>query len=247
MKAKTLTVAASLLAALFVIAGALPTAKAQDQPPPDDSARPERGDRSQRGRMRGPGMMVGRMLEELGLSEEQRTQVDGIMQKQMEEMRTFMEERTGRFFDEVAKVLTEEQRVKLEDIRARLEERRSQRGERGERGERGLRGMRGERMVEEAVRVLALSPEDEQIIAPLVRQTVETQGQQRQQVMERRREFQEFVRGGDANQEELATRLAAYRQAVVDAEAQVKARQEELRSLLTVEQEAKLVALGVLE
>ena len=276
MSPRPVFVGASALSAILFFFGGL-AASAQEPgagPPPEPQERRE-GDRDARPRperdrraMGGPmGMMGGRMLagamDQLGLDEEQKKKVQEVADRHAEETSKLFEERMQRFFDEVSKLLTDEQRVRLEDLRARFGEMRRGGTEaregpggaggrpEGRWGNRpgelrgGMRG--GDRLVEEATKALFLTPEDEKIIGPMIRKTLQARNAQMQKVREKRREFEEFARAGGASEKELAARLAEFRKVRDEAESALKAQQEELRSLLTIEQEAKLVALGVLE
>ncbi len=213
--------------------------------------------RGQRGRNRSFGALgdVERLKEELGLSAEQVKQIEdlqGVMREQMQKMREEMREggfdpRAMRDKFRAAReevegkldtILTPEQREKLKGLRERMQRDRRGRG----RGREEL----GRRLREEAVKALALTTEEQAVVLPLLDAVFETRKLLTQEQERRRQELLEKVRSAEQG-EELAKLLEEYRAAREADKAQLTLAQNQLREVLTVEQEAKLVGLNVLD
>jgi periplasmic protein CpxP/Spy len=251
MKLARYVVAASLLFA--------PAALAQDGPAPE--GREER--RERRGGRGGMGLPIERLTEELGLTPEQVTQAEAIG----EEMRTAMREmfqnggmEGGREkiremfeaqFAKIEAILTPEQKEKFTAFREQMNER-MQRfgGERGgpggERGGPGNPGRGRARLREEALAALALSEEEASVVTPLLDATLTARETSRADDDTRRRAFSDKLKE-TTDPEAVNTLLAEFRAAREAGRATVKTSQDQLREVLTVDQEAKLVALGLLE
>lgn len=227
-----------------------------EQPRGDEGEGRRRGQRGGGGRMFGPLGDVDRLKEELGLSDEQVKQIEdlqGVMREQMQKMRDEMREggfdpRTMRDRFRAAReevegkletILTPEQREKMTALRERMQ--REGREGRG-RGREEL----GRRLREEAVKALALSTEEQAVVLPLLDAVFETRRLLTQEQERRRQELLEKVRSAGQG-EELAKLLEEYRAAREADKAQLTLAQNQLREVLTVEQEAKLVGLNVLD
>ena len=85
---------------------------------------------------------------------------------------------------------------------------------------------------------------------PLVQKLLDTRVQVRVDAEKRREEFKAYVRKADgttdAQKAEIAAKLAEYRKAVEEDKKKVKDAEQALREVLTVDNEAKLVGIGVL-
>ncbi len=152
----------------------------------------------------------------------------------------------------VEALLTPEQKTKFADVKAKMQER-MQRGPGGRGGEGGPggRGGRGgpqlkERLREDALKALALSQEEAAVVTPRLDTVLETRDLTQREAQRAREEFMTKVRE-TADQAALQKLLADFRTARESGKSQEKAAMDGLRELLTVEQEAKLVGLGILD
>jgi Spy/CpxP family protein refolding chaperone len=241
----------ALLAFLTFAAPAL----AQDTPPtpPTEEGRRGRGGRGGRG-----GLPIEQLKQELGLTPEQVATAEALS----EEMRTAMREAfssgdmqggreriRGLFeetFTKLEAVLTPEQVEKAKAFRAQMNERMQRGPGAGNPGGRGERGDRRPRLREEALSALALGADEAAVVTPLLdaalqaRETVRTDAEtQRRQLLETLKETTD----ADA----VSKLLEQYRAARSGDRSTIQQAQEQLREVLTLEQEAKLVGLGILE
>ncbi len=254
--------------AVFCALGA--PAFAQDRLEGDGpGARPEEGRRGGRrgGRGMGMGMDTDKLKEQLGLSDEQVEKFDALNEAnraQMMEMREKM--RSGEFdfsnmrelmtkrreeqTKKVNELLTPEQQEKFKKIQ---EERRSQWGQwgRGGREGGGRRGGRnrggrdrGARVKEAALKALALDAEVAAVVTPLLDAVLNSKNADREAQRTRREAFMKKLDGAD--EATVTTLLSEFRAENAKAEEARKKSSEELREVLTLTQEAKLVGLGVL-
>ncbi|MEZ6187021.1 MAG: hypothetical protein R3F62_18680 [Planctomycetota bacterium] len=226
-----------------------------------------RGQRGQRGGGFGRGGMgipVERFKDDLGLTEEQVAQLEALNAQMREEgqklreafqngdregIREMMQGFREKMQENLKGVLTEEQMKKYEELRETMRGQRGQRGQRGERGERGGRGGGPQlkaRLRQQAVEALALSDEEAAVVLPRLDTVLDTrellqreQDTRRQDFLKKARETQD----GDA----LNGLLAEFRSAQEADQEQVKAAMDQLREVLTLEQEVKLVGLNVLD
>ncbi len=257
----------------LVIAAAMPcVAVGQDTPPPPQGEGQERPGRRQRGQG-GPGMgggMLGmpveRLKEELGLTDEQVKQVEGLAAEMREKGQAAREAMRNGDFEgaraqfqalgeqmrtKLDEVLTPEQREKAAAMRQRQE--RFGRGGEGGPGARGERGGRGRgpeqaraRLREQALEALALTEEEKAVVLPLLDATLETRSLMQEEGERRRQAFLEKARAS-TDPEGLTKLLAEFRASREQDKGTVKQAMDQLREVLTVEQEAKLVGLGVLD
>lgn len=231
-------------------------------PPPPGGERGEDGERRERrGGRGGMGLPVDRLKEDLGLTDEQAKQIEAINAEMREKAREAM--RGGNFeamrgmmeetYGKVEALLTPEQKAKFGEFRTRMQERMQRGGGFGGRGEGGPggRGGRGgpqmrERLREDALKSLALSQEEAAVVTPLLDTVLETRELLMREEGERRNQFMEKVRG-TTDQAALAKLLEEYRAKREADKATGKKAMDQLREVLTVEQEAKLVGLGILD
>jgi len=233
--------------------------------PGDDEpgATRERGDGDERRRRRGGRGMrmfelpIERLREPLGLSDEQVSQLQtltaelrekgeglrelfqsGDYEAAREQMRSLREEmRTG-----LGEVLTEEQQEKMRELRRDM----GRRGRGFGRGGRGGREAARDRLREQAVDALALGEEEAAVVLPLLDTVLETRTLLLQEREERRQDFLEKVRK-ETDPDALQALMTDYREAKAADRQATEDAMEQLRQVLTLEQEAKLVGLGVLD
>lgn len=248
-----------------------PAPQGGEQTPPGGG--PGGGDgerRRERGGRGGMGLPVERMTEELGLTPEQVTQLETLNQEMRDKGRTMMREmfqggggdptamrdRMKALFEEsftkLDTFLTPEQKEKVKGLRTELEERMQRGGMRGERGGRGERegfGGRGNarvRLKEEAIKALALTEEEAAVVTPLLDTCLETRELLMTEGETRRQAFLQKARE-TTEPEALGKLLEEFRASREADKGTVKATMDQLREVLTVEQEAKLVGLGILD
>jgi Spy/CpxP family protein refolding chaperone len=253
-----------------------PVASAQDTPPtppaPGGGTAPtppppapggggeQGGERRERRGGRGMGLQVDQLKEELGLTDAQVAEVEKLSTEMREKAREMFQSGQGfegmrgmmeEAFGKVEALLTPEQKTKFADVRAKMQERMQGRmGGRGGEGGPGGRGGRGpqlkERLREDALKVLALSQEEAAVVTPRLDTVLETRDLTQREAQRAREEFMTKVRE-TADQAALQKLLADYRTARESGKSQEKTAMDGLRELLTVEQEAKLVGLGILD
>ncbi len=243
---------------------------------PAPGAEPDRGGDDRGGRDRGRGRDRGGRggfggrrgggfdYDELGVSEEQKAQIEALQEAQRDEMREMFErmreEGGGRdgmreamtqareqSQAAIRELLTDEQRTKYD---AMIEERnnRQQQG-RGGRGRTRDPAEAARRRLEGIKGSLGLDAEEAEVILPLVEKVLLAQAAAREATRKAREELQGYLRSDDANADPAATeaRVTDLRNIRDAANATVREAQGELRELLTMLQEAKLIAEGVLE
>jgi hypothetical protein len=105
---------------------------------------------------------------------------------------------------------------------------------------------RKRQLLSDAEKALILTPEEKSAIMPLVEKVIDTRSTARDEGDKKREEFLTFVKKG-GTPEELKAKLDEYRKARDSEHDKVVASQKALREVLTIEQEAKLVGLGILE
>lgn len=247
-----------------------PLAFAQEGTPEGEKPTPQadgqeegNGEGRRRGRRgmgrRGMQLPVERFKDELGLTEEQVAQLEALnaeMQEQgqklremfqngdMEGARELMQGLRSKMQDGLKSFLTEEQQEKARELMQRGRERFG----RGARGQRGGRGgpQNKARLREEAVKALALSEEEAAVVLPRLDTVLDTRELLQREQQTRRQDFLKKARetsDGDA----LNALLAEFRAAREADKDQVKASMDQLREVLTLEQEVKLVGLNVLD
>lgn len=246
--------ALALIGSLLFVSPAV----AQDPTPPGPGGQ-EEGGRRRAFAGRGPGLPIEQLTDQLGLTPEQVAEAQKIAEEMRAKMREAFEsgdrqgmrERMRAMFEEsfarLEETLTPEQKDKFKAFREQMEQRRVQFGRgRGEGGEGRGRERGRERLREEALSALDLQGEDAAVITPLLDAVLQGRDVGRADAETRRRELQQKV-AETTDPEAIGKLLAEFRAAREAARAAALQSQEQLREVLTVEQEAKLVALGVLE
>ncbi len=252
-----------------------PAPQPRDDDEPQDT--PRRGFGGGGGPFGGMQRALDGLKDELGLDDEQMQKLadkgDGYRQEMMEAfgrmreegfpdretIQKQMEEFRGRVNEDIRGVLTDEQKAKFDKL---LEENGGQMPFGGGRGfgdgngtrERGGEGRnrnrrRGPSKEDRLKRIrdaLILSEEEAEVIMPIIEKIIDAQIALQRTVPEQRRELEGFLKSG-ADEEAITARLADFRNARKAARDTLEGAQGELLELLTLEQEAKCVALGVLD
>lgn len=247
--------------------GAKPEKK-DEAPKSDDPEQPRRGGPARGGAMRQwGGLPVDQLKEKLGLSADQVKQLETMndemresFRKEMQElgkdgnfdwnkMREIMPKRMEAMRDKVKTILTDEQKPKFEEW-AKDAEQRMRRGPGGPNMGRDPESMK-KRLLEQAEKELALAPEEKSAVVPLIQKVLDARAEARTNGDKRKEEFTQFVKkvGGadEAQKAELQKKLEEFRKARETDQNHVKDAQAALREVLTIENEAKLVALGILD
>jgi Spy/CpxP family protein refolding chaperone len=240
------------LGALAVALSFAPAAQAQAENPESDGVRPEQNDRRQ-GRRRGGGgrrgMDPARMQEELGLSDEQVAQMQQMREEMRAEMRAMRESGEG-FNREAMQAMREKMQGKMQEILTpeQLEKYQSMRGRRDRGGrDRGGRDRKPKRDLKaEALTALALEGDAKVVVEPMIEAVVAARKAQGEAVRSARDTLKQAIEG-QTDEGAITTAVAEFRKARDEARAKTEEAQGDLRELLTVEQEAKLVALGLLD
>jgi Spy/CpxP family protein refolding chaperone len=251
--------------------GAKPEAKPEEKKK-DDGQKPDqgggdqggnRGDRGGRGGgpggggggRRGFGMIpVDRLKELLDLTPEQVQKLEDIQEevrtrfREMRDsggdMRSMMQEMQTKIRDKIRGILTDAQKPKFDEFVKQQDERMRNGGGPGGFG-RDPAQMK-KRLMDDAEKALMLSADEKAAVLPLIEKAVDARTQTRTDGDKRREEFLTFVKK-TSTPEEVKAKLEEYRKARESDQEKVKTAQKALRDVLTIEQEAKLVALGILD
>lgn len=218
---------------------------------------------------RGMGMDVDQLRERLKLTEEQLTQIQGVIgeigQQMMEKMRE-VREQGGMDFDKmreamegvrkdartrIGKLLTPEQMPEFEKLSKEMDEQLERWTGRRAEGERRLEaGPRRPqtpeeltaRRTDEAMTALALEGEEAAVIRPLIEKLVSYQVTAGRAL----RELRESI-GKLEDEAAIRGRMEEYRKGVDEYRTKVELLTNGLRELVTVQQEAKLFALRIFD
>jgi Spy/CpxP family protein refolding chaperone len=210
------------------------------------------------------GLDTEKLKEQLGLSDEQVEKMNALNEANRAEMSEMREKmRSGEFdFSNMRELMTERREAQTKKINELLtpeqqekfkkaqEERRSRWGQRGrggrDGGSRGRRGGRdrGARVKENALKALGLDDEVAAVVTPLLDAVLKGRETDRDAQRTRREAFMKKLEGAD--EATVTTLLTEYRAENSKAEEARKKTAEDLREVLTLTQEAKLVGLGVL-
>ncbi len=214
--------------------------------------------------------MVKILKEELELTEEQTTKIttaieDGLrdgfrqMMKHMgeeepdqEALRREGEEIRKNILDKIRGNLDDDQKKEFEVLIKEFDTR-AGRFERGRNQPGGDAAMwldgeiaTKERLLLKAENVLLLSEDEKKVVLPKVDAVITAREKMREAKKEQRRNLSQAVRA-KAKEDEVRERLHALRNSQADLEKVLAGREEELRELLTLDQEARLVAIGILD
>jgi Spy/CpxP family protein refolding chaperone len=216
------------------------------------------------GGRRGGGMMniTEQLKTALDLTDDQVKKVQAIeddMRAKMREMfqggdRSQMQEQMTAAMEkvktDVKAILTKEQEPKFDEWVKGMEERRNQFG-RGGPGGGGDPKAREKRQYDEAEKALTLSPEEKSAVMPLVKKLIEARSEARQAADKNRQDLVALLKAKpgttDAEKTEITAKLAEFRKAREADTAKVKAAADAIKEVLTVENECKLVSIGILD
>jgi hypothetical protein len=184
------------------------------------------------------------------------------MREKFDAMRKKMQEQIGA-------VLTPEQKTKFDAMEKERDERFQGRGPGGPGGPGGgpggpgRRGPSSEELLARAEKALNLSADEKSVVLPLVKNVIDAKSAARQQNQRRRQELGKFLGEPthaadapagkeatgttDAHRDEIVQRLKDVRKAAAADQAKVKEAEGALRDVLTAENEARLVALEILD
>lgn len=179
-------------------------------------------------------------------------------------MRQKMQESRDKIRADVRAILTPDQQTKFDDLVKQMDAQRGQRGQRGQNGQNGDQGgdqgpgrggrdpaARAKRLLDEAEKALSLSPDEKAAVLPLVKKLIDARSELRTADEKRRTEVKDFLKDHPSSSESDMTAIAAklkdVRKAHDTANDAVKAAEKELREVLSVDNEAKLMSIGVLD
>lgn len=264
---RTCSIAFALAVAAFTFAPPAFAQEGGDAPeakPGEADKDQERAERRQRrggGFMRRMGIQVDELKEPLGLSDEQASQLEAMNQDMQKQMQEFMERMRSGEMPDRSKIRETMQKGR-EDMQAKLKailtpeqftkytELRQKRMAEGRRRWGGMNGRAREdltkRLRKQAIDVLALDEEAAALVLPLLDTVLETQKLLVEETKRRRDEFRKKVRES-SDPDELTSLLKEFRSAAEEDKKQVAAAQDKLRELLTLQQEAQLVGLQILD
>jgi hypothetical protein len=263
----------SAFASLLVLSllSAAPTVRAQDdggeKPEKKDEQPPEKKpDANQRrNRFQAFRYPIERLKEQLKLSDEQYKKVEEFadelgarfrkdVQEQgdnfdLSKMREMMPRYMHDMQEKVRSILTDDQKPKYEEM-VKEEEKRMKEGPRDARFGRDPEQIK-KRLMEQAEKELALSANEKQAVLPLIQKVLDARAEARTNYDKRKEEFTDFSKKAtgqdEAGKAAIQKRLEEFRKArEVDLD-KIKDAEAALRDVLTIENEAKLVALGILD
>ncbi|MBI3722997.1 hypothetical protein HY251_03440 [bacterium] len=263
---------AGLIFSFIAILGFAPAAFAQEEPKPGEEKKSEEkkpedgGGRRGWGGMRGQwGLPTDTLKEKLALTEDQMKKLEAINQEMLDGAKKAMDEARkdpnfdwskmrenytkgrDKVRDQIRAILTDEQKPKFEEL-VKQEDARMQGGGGGWR--RSPEDQK-KRLHDRAEKELALTSEEKAAVMPLVDKVLDVRTDARVNDEKRKEEFTNFVKkapaGTESEKAEIASKLAEFRKAREEDKKKVKDAQAALREVLTVENEARLMAIGVLD
>lgn len=246
------------LAVAVALACVAPTmARAQDQ-----GGGPG-GGRGGRGRNRPS--MADQLKDAIGLTDDQVAKVQGFedamraeMQKARDDnqggdwsaMRDKMQAMRTKVQDQIRGILTDEQKPKFEDWVKKQDERRRNWGGPGGPGGMRMHGPSDKELLDRAEKELTLSPDEKAAVLPLVKKVLDARTEARKAHDARIEDLKKFLKDvpgtTDSQREEIAAKVKELRKARDEDDARIKAAQSALSEVLTPENEAKLIAMGIL-
>ncbi len=235
--------------------------KKDEQPPakkPDDNPR--------RNRLQAFRYPIERLKEQLKLSDEQYKKIEGFadelgvgFRKEVQEqgdnfdfskMREMMPRYMHEMQDKVRSVLTDDQKPKYEEM-VKEEEKRMKEGPRGPNGFGRDPEQLKKRLMEQAEKELGLTDSEKQAVLPLIQKVLDARAEARTSYEKRKEEFTDFSKKAtgqdDAGKAAIQKRLDEFRRAREADLEKIKDAESALREVLTIGNEAKLVALGILD
>jgi hypothetical protein len=264
----------AFLLVVACLAAPLPT-HAQDNPgnPGDGGAKPTQPEakpdspenrRPQGGARQWGGLPIDALKERLGLSDDQVKKLQAINDESREEFRKAMQElekdgtidwsKTREVMskhmaatnEKVRGLLTDDQKPKFDQWVKEAEQRMRQ----GPRMARDPEAMK-KRLMEQAEKELTLTADEKTAVLPLVRAVLDARADARTNGDKRKEEFTQFVKtatGSDAEaRADVQKKLDEFRKARDADQERIRQAEGALREVLTLDNEAKLVALGILD
>ncbi|MDF1661062.1 MAG: hypothetical protein P1V97_04790 [Planctomycetota bacterium] len=246
------------IAALLFFGG---TAIAQDgEPkmpdmPKDDSAlpkTPKKGKKGKKGKKNGKrGRLDPRtLMKDLNLTDEQKAPFAAAAKEMREKIRAMREaggtpdrrkvaEARREFMKKLQGFLSEDQQAKLKGM--------GQGRKKGQkRGQQGRQmGQNPEELMQKVKEILVLAPTDEAKVMPLIEKIASERKALIQMNAKNRAALLVFLKEGSTS-EETEAKVAEFRKARDEKEKAIKTAQDELSKAVDKEQQAKLVALGIL-
>lgn len=217
------------------------------------------GGRGGRGGRGGFGGVSDQLKDTLDLSDEQVAKVKAIEEEQRTEMQkardagerpNFMEA-MKKTQEKIKGILTDTQKPKFEEWTKKMEERfNGMGGGRGGPGGGRDRGDRDKELADRAEKELTLTADEKAAVMPLVKKVLETRAESRKAGDTRREELKKFLKDvpgtTDAQRDEIATKIKDIKKAKEGEDTKIKEAENALREVLTPENEAKLMAMGIL-
>jgi len=256
-----------LVAGLLVAAPARLQAQ-EEQPPKTDEKKPDekKPDEKKPNRFQDWQYPIERLKNQLKLSDEQYKKLEGFRDEEsgrfrqevrdlqknealdLSKMRDLFPKYLTEIQDKVRSVLDDDQKAKYEEI-VKEETKRMKEGPRNglTRDPEALK----KRLMDQAEKELALNPAEKTAVLPLIQKVLDARAEARTSGDKRKEDFTNFVRkavGQDETQKaDMQKRLEEYRRAREADQEKIKEAEAALRDVLTIENEAKLVALGILD
>lgn len=255
MKLHTLIPTLSIAALLFFGGTAIAQEGEPKMPdmPKDDSALPKAPKKGKKGKKGKNGKKKGRLdprqlMKDLNLTDEQKGPFAAAAKEMREKIRASREggspnrqkamEARKEFNKKLEGILNEEQRAKLKGM--------FQGGRKKGRGQQGRQmGQNSEDLMQKVKEILVLAPADEAKVMPLIEKISSERKALIQMNAKNRAALLVFLKEG-STAEETEAKVAEFRKARDEKEKAIKTAQDELTKALDKEQQAKLVALGIL-
>jgi hypothetical protein len=235
-----------------------PAPKMEPERPKDDSAMPQapkkkKGKKGKKGKNNKGRMDPRKLAQNLGLNDEQKGEYTKAAKQMRDKLRALREGGTPdrrrvaalrkEFMEKISGFLTPEQKEKLQGMR-------QQQGKAGKGKRRGGQGAgnsgpSAEQILDQAKEILVLGPTEEPMVMPLIETIINSQKELLANTGKKRMALLAFLReGGTA--EETEAKVAEFRESRDKLEKAIETARKELTAMLDKEQQAKLVALGVL-
>ncbi len=225
--------------------------------------RPGREEGERPGRRGDPLEMVKLVAKELGLTEQQQEAIKELAKESRNQMMKILEEaRNSGDFSKVKETVERLQKDLEEKVRSMLNDEQKTKFDaflkEGRDGLKKLIERRGggdrpgnpeevmKARVREIQKSLDLLPEEGMIIMPKIEGILKAQSDLQTKMREQRKAAEELLKSPDVTEETIGKELAIWRQARQEDEKKIEKMQADLKELLTLKQEAKLVLHGVL-
>lgn len=227
----------------------------------------QRQQRQQRGRRGGPGgfqrgSLADQLKGTLTLTEDEVAKIKALEEQERTDQqklrdeggdrntqRDKMQALTDKLNGSVRDLLDKDQQPKFDEW---LKNRNNRRGRMARNGQNGFgrnRGDRTQQLLDEATKELVLSPEEKSAVIPLVKKILDVRTENRTASDKRKQDLAAFVKGKTNTPDDKAAitaKIKEYRDAEKADSDKLKAAQESLREVLTVDNEARLTSMGLL-